>query len=187
MKIKVVSTLVILGALFAAAPASAGVKSLLDNNTLTFVSTTSPVGPGSYSAPLSIKTNTATTTWQFVLNTPQPLMVAISASASDSIKNDLDLSKATFKLEEGTNVIETLTFSTSNNGTSWNSAPSQVQNLGSGTYDLVFAGFSTKGLDSPSFSGTVAITGVPEVSTWAMMLAGFGSLAFAGYRRRVVA
>jgi hypothetical protein len=24
----------------------------------------------------------------------------------------------------------------------------------------------------------------PEVSTWAMMLAGFGALAFAGYRRK---
>jgi hypothetical protein len=29
--------------------------------------------------------------------------------------------------------------------------------------------------------------GVPELSTWGMMLAGFGALAFAGYRRRAVA
>lgn len=29
-----------------------------------------------------------------------------------------------------------------------------------------------------------AVTGVPEASTWAMMLAGFGALGFAGYRRK---
>ena len=33
--------------------------------------------------------------------------------------------------------------------------------------------------------GTLTVTAVPEVSTWAMMLAGFAALGFAGYRRRV--
>jgi hypothetical protein len=28
------------------------------------------------------------------------------------------------------------------------------------------------------------VTGVPEVSTWAMMLAGFAGLGFVGYRRK---
>jgi hypothetical protein len=32
--------------------------------------------------------------------------------------------------------------------------------------------------------GYSVTTGVPELSTWGMMLAGFGALAFAGYRRR---
>jgi hypothetical protein len=33
----------------------------------------------------------------------------------------------------------------------------------------------------------VSLTGVPEVSTWAMMIAGFGALGFVGYRRNKVA
>jgi hypothetical protein len=39
---------------------------------------------------------------------------------------------------------------------------------------------------APAVSFT-AVTAVPELSTWGMMLAGFGALAFAGYRRRPVA
>jgi len=31
-------------------------------------------------------------------------------------------------------------------------------------------------------SGTLTVTAVPEPSTWAMMLAGFAGLGFAGYR-----
>ena len=33
--------------------------------------------------------------------------------------------------------------------------------------------------------GTLTVTAAPEVSTWALMLAGFAALGFAGYRRRV--
>jgi hypothetical protein len=32
----------------------------------------------------------------------------------------------------------------------------------------------------------VSVTGVPEVSTWAMMLAGFAGLGFVGYRRKAI-
>ena len=32
-------------------------------------------------------------------------------------------------------------------------------------------------------SGTLTVTAVPEPSTWAMMLAGFAGLAYAGHRR----
>jgi hypothetical protein len=53
------------------------------------------------------------------------------------------------------------------------------------------------GLDTLTFVGqnqptyntldNVSVTGVPEVSTWAMMLAGFTALGFAGYRRNKAA
>jgi hypothetical protein len=33
--------------------------------------------------------------------------------------------------------------------------------------------------------GTLTVSSVPEISTWAMMLAGFAALGFVGYRRRV--
>jgi hypothetical protein len=33
-------------------------------------------------------------------------------------------------------------------------------------------------------NGSAAASAVPEPSTWAMMLLGFGGLAFAGYRRQ---
>ena len=41
------------------------------------------------------------------------------------------------------------------------------------------------GLTSPGTltATTVSVSGVPEVSTWAMMLAGFAALGFTGYRR----
>jgi hypothetical protein len=37
-----------------------------------------------------------------------------------------------------------------------------------------------------AYSATIS-SGVPEMSTWVMMVGGFGALAFAGYRRRVLA
>jgi hypothetical protein len=44
--------------------------------------------------------------------------------------------------------------------------------------------FSDGGLSSKNAGFSAAFSAVPEASTWAMMLAGFGALAFAGYRRR---
>jgi hypothetical protein len=40
----------------------------------------------------------------------------------------------------------------------------------------------SSGIDAQEF-GTLTITGVPEPSTWAMMLLGFAGLGFAGYRK----
>jgi hypothetical protein len=42
----------------------------------------------------------------------------------------------------------------------------------------VYDDFANLSFDSVSVS-----PGVPELSTWAMMLLGFGALGFAGYRR----
>lgn len=59
--------------------------------------------------------------------------------------------------------------------------------IGSATYstsggDLVFANVDS--INALSFTAT--ITGVPEPSTWAMMLAGFAGLGFLAYRKRAV-
>lgn len=54
-----------------------------------------------------------------------------------------------------------------------------------GVYDLAFTGYT------PFCGGTcgneitnVSVSAVPELSTWAMLFAGFGALGFAGYRRK---
>jgi hypothetical protein len=40
-------------------------------------------------------------------------------------------------------------------------------------------------VSSVTYTGTITLSSaVPEPATWAMMLAGFGGLAFAGMRRR---
>jgi hypothetical protein len=50
----------------------------------------------------------------------------------------------------------------------------------------VLSFLATGNLQVPPFAlvSDVSITGVPELSTWAMMLAGFAGLGFVGYRRR---
>jgi hypothetical protein len=48
---------------------------------------------------------------------------------------------------------------------------------------LTFASAVTSGIPSYGNEITNVAVSAPELSTWAMMLAGFGALAFAGYRR----
>jgi hypothetical protein len=48
--------------------------------------------------------------------------------------------------------------------------------------DLERYGFETT--PNTAIDASAAIAGVPELSTWAMMLLGFAGLGFAGYRRR---
>jgi hypothetical protein len=56
-----------------------------------------------------------------------------------------------------------------------------------GPYYAELIGTAT-GPVAPGVSFTaVAASAVPEASTWVMMLAGFGALGFAGYRRRALA
>jgi hypothetical protein len=56
-----------------------------------------------------------------------------------------------------------------------------------GTFNMNFIGLLTTGDTVASYQGTItagaAITAVPELSTWAMMMLGFGGLGFAAYRR----
>jgi hypothetical protein len=52
-------------------------------------------------------------------------------------------------------------------------------NTGGTEYELCFDGIATK-TGANSYSGAVTITGVPEVSTWAMTLLGFAGLGFMG-------
>jgi len=52
-------------------------------------------------------------------------------------------------------------------------------NTGDAEYELCFDGIATT-TGSNSYSGAVKITGVPEVSTWAMTLLGFAGLGFMG-------
>jgi hypothetical protein len=55
---------------------------------------------------------------------------------------------------------------------------------GAGTYFVEVAGTSGLGTLRLAIDGNVTTLGaVPEPSTWAMMLAGFGGLAFAAFRR----
>ena len=59
-----------------------------------------------------------------------------------------------------------------------------VWNNGNGTYTGFIAGNSpAAGQNIIYFDQTGALTAVPEASTWAMMVAGFGGLAFAGFYR----
>jgi hypothetical protein len=52
-----------------------------------------------------------------------------------------------------------------------------------GTYFVEVAGTSGLGTLRLAIDGNVTTLAVPEPSTWAMMLAGFGGLAFAAFRR----
>jgi hypothetical protein len=197
MKAAILSTLMAGVALVALAnPAGAAVLPLFDNDTLSFASTTTPlsIDGGSYAAPLSITPAVTGATWQFVVptypaETPVPLYkIAISGTASDTNPGDLSLAGATLNLEKGGVILgQTITFTTANAGVNWAPTVWQSLNLGGGTYQLVLAGAQTLGHDHAAFAGTVSITPVPELSTWAMMLAGFGALGFAGYRRRAFA
>jgi hypothetical protein len=54
-------------------------------------------------------------------------------------------------------------------------------NILAGDYFLAFFGAAPVG---DLFSGTAAVTAVPEPATWAMMIVGFLGLGFVGYRRR---
>jgi hypothetical protein len=66
----------------------------------------------------------------------------------------------------------------------WN-APTGVS-LVNGEKYFVDVVFDKAGLSGSDAGFTAAFSAVPELSTWGMMLAGFGALAFAGYRRRPV-
>ena len=48
---------------------------------------------------------------------------------------------------------------------------------------LLFAGYQNPASNGLTGVSVTATSGVPEVSTWAMMLAGFAGLGFLGYRR----
>jgi hypothetical protein len=53
-----------------------------------------------------------------------------------------------------------------------------------GNYFVEVSGISGGGALKLAIDGNVtAVTGVPELSTWAMMLVGFAGLSFAGYRK----
>ncbi|MBN9063940.1 MAG: PEPxxWA-CTERM sorting domain-containing protein [Rhizobiales bacterium] len=60
----------------------------------------------------------------------------------------------------------------------------------SGRLRVLFSGDSSStargapGLDNVALMASTITTGVPEPSTWAMMLIGFAGLGFAGYRKR---
>jgi hypothetical protein len=68
----------------------------------------------------------------------------------------------------------------------WNAGIGENGNgllLGAGTYKF---NIYPPGTDTSQVGYSLSITGVPEISTWAMMLAGFGLLGFAGSRRKTV-
>ena len=52
-----------------------------------------------------------------------------------------------------------------------------------GAYFVEVSGTSGLGTLKLAVDGNVSTLAVPEPSTWAMMLAGFGGLGFIGYRR----
>jgi hypothetical protein len=65
-----------------------------------------------------------------------------------------------------------------------------TNNLGTSLTVNFIGGISAKGgegyfsLESPiNLNAPPVVTGVPEASTWAMMLLGFAGIGFAGYRR----
>jgi hypothetical protein len=191
MKYKLLAgALSIAGLVGSASIANATVYPLYDGSG--FVSTTSPIGGGGYTA---LDKAVDARTWQFVLG-KAGYDITFGGSATDSIAKDLSLKTSTLKLEEkigsSFTVLETLHFVDSSlaaNGTSWASDLATTLHVGAGTYELVFSGGNkwpghTKFSDGPSFSGTVSISGgVPETSTWVMMLAGFVGLGFVGYSR----
>jgi PEP-CTERM motif len=56
-----------------------------------------------------------------------------------------------------------------------------TQVVGTGSDTLVFTDANNPGFD---YLDSVSLTtGIPEASTWAMMLLGFAGLGFAGYRK----
>lgn len=57
-------------------------------------------------------------------------------------------------------------------------------NLATGHWSVDLQGFDQVGAE---VRGAGVVTAVPEPSTWAMMMLGFGALAFFAYRRRAVA
>jgi hypothetical protein len=75
---------------------------------------------------------------------------------------------------------ETQTFGPLASGTPWTFETAHFTNV-SGPLFFMGSGPSNQQGD---LIGNVTVTGVPEPSTWAMMLAGFAGLGFAGYRGR---
>jgi hypothetical protein len=53
--------------------------------------------------------------------------------------------------------------------------------------ELAFQGGGTTAADFVVDNVTVAIAAVPEASTWAMMILGFGGIGFWAFRRKAVA
>jgi hypothetical protein len=87
-------------------------------------------------------------------------------------------------ISDGVNMIDLGTYGSRFGG--FVSRTSDVFTVTSGVqYTLTFTGVFSG--DRTSFIDNVALTSVPEPSTWAMMLAGFGMMGFALRRRRLAA
>jgi hypothetical protein len=65
-------------------------------------------------------------------------------------------------------------------------APSEAAWLSNGDKFFVNIVFEEKSLTGNNTGFTAAFSAIPEISTWAMMLAGFGALGFVGYSRKKV-
>lgn len=102
-----------------------------------------------------------------------------SASTSSSGTQDLDFTSLTI-LNAANAVVATYAGNLGNDANEFFALP-QIQ-LAAGAYQIVVTGVNSA--TQASYSGTAAITAVPEPTTGAMVLAGLGAIGFLVRRRR---
>jgi hypothetical protein len=168
------------------------IKSLLAGAALTALSTSAFAGtvtvgdltvpqPGQASSSGSAPSVKGSFTEYFVVNVIgafNSLTAAVTASSSFAGTWDLYFGA----VPTGTLIGSSTVFT--HNGSTFGAVQDTTGGVGGEYYAEVVGTSSNPVALAVSFTGVSAI---PELSTWGMMLAGFGALAFAGYRRRVAA
>ena len=161
----------------------------------TSLSTVIPPNAPSSAADWSIWNNTLTTTSTELLPTTDPagggFMAHVTSGAYENglyqfvaddsvnfVSVDVFLLSGTFELGLGRNGFYEATATTSTLDQWVHLTASIPTNLG----DEIFL-YSTNAAAAEFYVDNAFASGVPESSTWAMMLAGFAALGFAGWRR----
>jgi hypothetical protein len=99
---------------------------------------------------------------------------------SVATKKKFDLDITAFNLFSGSTLLAAGTQSATGGADIWGLS---FANLANGPYTLAVEG-KVLGSSGGSFGGNVNVSPVPEPSTWAMMLGGFGLLGFLARRRK---
>jgi hypothetical protein len=118
----------------------------------------------------------------FAFNVSVASTVTWSATSTTSDDFTTHLGSATLELLSGATVVDSSAFFKIGSSYFASLGPDSIT---AGAYTIAVIGAS--GTAAISETANVTAASVPETSAWTMMLAGFGALGFAGYRRRAVA
>jgi hypothetical protein len=115
----------------------------------------------------------------FSFHVAQTSQVNWSATSTTSLETTSYLGSATLELLSGETVVYSSAF--------FKIGSSYFASLGPeliAAGDYIIAVIDASGTAAISETASVTAAAVPEISAWTMMVAGFGALGFAGYRRR---